>query len=161
MALAQGGCSWIFVQPLPPDYQRGDPIACTTSVGAPIADTLLAASNIAGALYVAGTVGSKATPAENALVSTGLVWTVVYISAAVHGYRATAACREAKEEDERPGRRRFPALRPAQPRPTPATEPAEPAVTPERPATPQQMDDDYPGRSLPKAEPPPPLPAQS
>jgi hypothetical protein len=98
-ALVLSGCSWIFVTPPPADAGRGERVECTTSPAAPVVDTLLAASNVAGALYIAGTVGNKATPTQNALVTTGLVWAIVYTTAAVHGYRATAACRELVDGD--------------------------------------------------------------
>lgn len=74
-------------------------MVCTTSPAAPVVDTLLAASNVAGALYIAGTVGNKATPTQNALVTTGLVWAIVYTAAAIHGYRTTAACRELVDQE--------------------------------------------------------------
>jgi hypothetical protein len=138
--LGLGGCSWIFVKAVPEDYGRGDRLECTTSPAAPIADTALAASNIAGVLYVAGTVGDKATPAQNAIVTTALVWTIVYVSSAIHGYRATAACRQAVAEDERPRARLFPAPRAAPPGPVPAASPSA------APAAGQQMDDDDPSR---------------
>ena len=99
LGLVPSGCSWLFVTPPPADARPGDRVACTTSPGAPIADTLLGASSLAGALYVAGTAGNKPTPAQNALVTTGLVWTIAYTFAAVHGYRTTAACRALTDED--------------------------------------------------------------
>ena len=131
----------IFVKPLPPDYRPGRETDCTTSVAAPVADTLLAASNVAGVLYIAGTTGDKATPAQNALVTTALVWTIVYITSAIHGNRATATCREAVE----PGGRRT--QRPFLPRqPVPAGEPAEPRAPSETPTPSQKVDSDEPDR---------------
>jgi hypothetical protein len=156
--VALGGCSWIFVKPLPPDYQRGDPVECTTSVAPPVVDTLLAVSDLFAFFYIAGTTGDKATPAQNAAATSAAVWAVVYTFAAVHGYRATAACREATE-DEPPTRRGFPMPRPTAPRPAPprpAAAPAsdEPQVVPPASATPQQIDDDDPGHRRPTTEPP-------
>lgn len=156
--LGSAGCSWLFVKPLPPDYQAGDRVDCTTSPAAPIADTLLAASNIAGVLYITGTAGNKPTPTQNALVTSALVWTIVDITSAVHGYRATAACRAALDDDERPRRRLVPLPHPLAP-PSPRAVPTEPEVAPAPADRHQQTDDDDPNR--PPKPAPPPLPAQS
>lgn len=139
-----GGCSWIFVKPLPADYRRGDWVDCTTSAAAPIVDTALGASNIGGVLYIAGTVGDKATPALNAMVTTALLLTIVDITSAIYGYRATAACREAQAEDGRPighwiPRRRSPlSATPAVPA---VASPVTPAVS-SPPSSPQQANEE-------------------
>jgi hypothetical protein len=153
------GCSWIFVKPLPPNYQRGDRVDCTTSVAAPVADTLLALSNVAGVLFIAGTSGGQSNSTTNALVTSALVWTGIYIGSAVHGYRATGACRDvlADDADEAP---LYPHprvhARPLPPPPAqspsaepPGSPPVEPAPAPAGPAQ-QQDEDDPSGRPLPR-----------
>ncbi len=93
-ALVLPGCSWLFITPPPPHAHRGEGVKCTTSPAAPIADTIFAGANVAGALVVIGTGGSPLPPADNALAATGLVWAIVDTFAAVHGYKVTAACRD-------------------------------------------------------------------
>jgi hypothetical protein len=145
------GCSWIFVNSLPADYQRGDRVDCTTSVAAPVADTLLAGSSVAGVLLIAGTSNGKSTPATNALVTSALVWTGIYIGSAIHGYRATSACREVMEDDDDAPRYPHPRVqvRPLPPPPaqSPGAGPAgQPPSAPAPPAQ-QQDDDDPSGRA--------------
>lgn len=146
------GCSWIFLKPLPHDYRPGQRVDCTTSVGAPIADTLLAVSDIPGVVYAAETSNDKTSSATNAVVAGALIWTAIYLGSAIHGYSATAACREAMASDA--GRPLYPRTRV---RPSTA---APPPVVPPPPGPVQQQDNDDPDRPHPP-KPAPTLPAMS
>jgi hypothetical protein len=141
-SLSVSGCSWIFVKDLPPDYQRGDRIECTTSPAAPGIDTLLALSDVAGALYVAGKAGDHPSSTANALVTSSLAWAIVYTTSAVHGFRATARCREATADAEAPRWR--PTFSVRRPPSSPSLAPV-PAPAPTQPRSTQQNDDDEPG----------------
>jgi hypothetical protein len=164
------GCSWIFVQPLPPEHGY-DYQPCTSSRVAPVIDTLFAITNVVSALYV-GTrdnVTNKGTS-----VTLGISVATLWALSAGYGYSHTAECDEAHEFDER-GYHAPPHLRapsqyypqppprlvappgspgswapPADPAAAPAAPPpaADPAATPSAPPpaapAPQQQDDDDP-----------------
>lgn len=107
-ALALGllpGCSWLLVQ-RPPGGPPGSlpPGECTSSVAAPVADTVGAvAFGATGAslLYAgASAPASDWVPARPILVGVGLVGAGVAAllgASAGHGYSATAECREREE----------------------------------------------------------------
>jgi hypothetical protein len=108
------GCSWIFVQPLPGRYERGDFSNCTTSVAAPLADTLFTLASAGSSIYVASQ--DNVTNKGWTVVTLGLLGAGVLLSSAIYGYRRTGECRTAKEEaDDRPSRR-SPAQKPDAPR---------------------------------------------
>jgi hypothetical protein len=138
------GCSWIFVQPLPARYERGDSTDCTSNVAAPVIDTLFTLTNVGSSIYVAG---QDNVTNQGAAVTAGLVVGVVWLSSAIYGYGHTSECRDAKEEaDYRPAhhyvRPRPPAVQHQQPAPA-----AEPSVTVPPSGSPspgQQEDDDDP-----------------
>jgi hypothetical protein len=48
-----GGCSFIFVRPLPPGCRSGDALDCTANQTAPLIDTLVSISEIVGIAYLA------------------------------------------------------------------------------------------------------------
>jgi hypothetical protein len=97
------GCSWLFIQPLQDDRNPGEPYTCTTNRAAPVIDTLLAASNVASAAYVANqdNAANKGT-AVMAGLSVATLWAV----SAGYGYFKTAECEEAisppRRDDEWP-----------------------------------------------------------
>jgi hypothetical protein len=102
------GCSWVFVQrppagPLPP----APPLACTSQVAAPVADTVGAVLlGVGGGMVAAAGLGMTqecepwCTGEKAVLVAIGLLElgaaTVLAFSAG-HGYSATAECRDLKE----------------------------------------------------------------
>jgi hypothetical protein len=155
--LSTSGCSWIFVQPLPPDHGY-DYQPCTSSRVAPVVDTIFTLTNLASALYVASenNVTNKGTAVTLGL-GVGLLWAL----SAGYGYSHTAECEEAHELDER-GYRPLPHLR-APPRYYPQPPPrvvdpaAAPAAAPPQGGAPQQGDDDDPSDH--RAPPPSPAPA--
>jgi hypothetical protein len=160
------GCSWIFVQPLPEDHRYRDEYQpCTSSVVAPVFDTLFTLTNLGSALYVASedNVTNKGTA-----VTLGVGVAILWAASAAYGYSHTAECQEAHEFDER-GYRPPPHLRAppryyqqppprivAPPPPPPAQEdaPPSPGSAPPAPAVaPQQNDDDAPENHRPAPDP--------
>ncbi|HLK89892.1 MAG TPA: hypothetical protein VKZ18_08360 [Polyangia bacterium] len=136
--LASGlACSWMFVQTLPDNHQRGDHADCTTSRAMPAIDTTLALIDAGTAAYVAGR--SDATN-KTLAVTTGFLASAVWASSALWGYLETSACQEAKDDADtgllspRPilGRRQPPLLwspPPPAPPPPAAPPPAPPAAS--------------------------------
>jgi hypothetical protein len=94
------GCSWIFVQPIAPRYERSERLDCTTNRAAPVIDTILTVTNLASAAYVAGqdNVTNKGTS-----VTLGLLVGAMWLSSAIYGYSKTSECEDALAEDEAPG----------------------------------------------------------
>ncbi len=155
------GCSWIFVEPLPASYERGDPPQCTANPVAPVVDTLFTLTNVGSAVYVAG---EDNVANKGAAVTVGLLVGALWLSSAIYGYSKVSACDEAKNDfGEAP---RHSHLRPPpavgypggpSPRAAPSIEES-PGWTPAaRPA--QQQDEDeepvHPERARKKAPPPP------
>ncbi len=93
--LASGSaCSWIFVQALPDNYERGDHTDCTTSRAMPAIDTTFALIDAGTAVYVAG---RSDAPNKTLAVTAGLLASAVWASSAIWGYVKTSACEEAKD----------------------------------------------------------------
>jgi hypothetical protein len=100
--LAVTGCSFAFVRP--PRDRDGPRAAlrCTTSAGAPVADTLLVVVNGALLLFVASqdNLVDKPTAVGLRLTATGL-----WLASAVYGFYNTSRCadlqRQAHERDPR------------------------------------------------------------
>jgi hypothetical protein len=154
------GCSWIFVQPLPPEHGY-DYQPCTSSRVAPVIDTIFTITNVASALYV-GTrdnVTNKGTA-----VTFGLSVATLWGLSAGYGYSHTAECEAAHEIDERgyhaPPHLGAPPRYYPQPPPhvvappgspgswEPPVDPAvAPAASPPAAAAPQQQDNDDPNAS--------------
>jgi hypothetical protein len=140
MSLASG-CSWIFVQPPPPDYGRGRDLDCTTNRAAPVIDTIFTITNVISALYVAG---QNNVTNKGASVGLGLSVAALWGMSAGYGYSNTSQCEEAKASMS--GRY----YSPAAVRPRPAALPPPPYAPPADDSSPgrspqQQPDDDEPG----------------
>jgi len=90
------GCSWLFVDRLPEDHHSHRDYDCTTSRTAPVVDTILTATNVASAIYVASLDNVKN---KGPAVMLGLSVAAIWASSAVSGFHATSQCREAKEDD--------------------------------------------------------------
>ena len=103
LSVANAGCSLIYTKGPQPEVQPPPP--CTTSVAAPVVDTVLAAASLG--LVVAGVVGATKPPAQGfapnfeamdaAAIVTGLVMSTVLIPSAIVGFNRTAACRASLE----------------------------------------------------------------
>ncbi len=93
-----GGCSWIFVQPLPADHRSFSVANCTSNRAPPVLDTLFATTNVISALYV----GTEDNVSNKGLaVGVGLGVAVLWALSAGYGYTHTSECEEAQEEDGR------------------------------------------------------------
>jgi hypothetical protein len=164
------GCSWIFVQPLPPRHESGDPNACTTNRAAPVIDTILTLTNVTSAVYVAG---QENVTNKGPAVTAGLLVGAMWLSSAIYGYSKTSECEAALADDEpvRPRPHRWvppPAVRypagppaerpPAWDSPTVTPTPASPSVAPPPASGSQQRDNDDPGA---RARPAPTAPQQT
>jgi hypothetical protein len=167
------GCSWIFVQPLPPRYERGDRTDCTTNRAAPVIDTILTLTNVGSAVYEAG---QDNVANKGAAVTAGLLVGALWFSSAIYGYSKTSECEDAMADDEPRGYSRprthlrpvppgvgGPAGMPADRQPAwdspavvvPAAPPPAPAPAPRGT---QQQDE---GESAPRARPAPSAPQQA
>ena len=98
------GCSVLFVKRPPPGpLEPQPPVECTTSVAAPVVDTVLAAGSLTGGILMAtdkcspsGFLGSLCT-AEKA-GGAGLIAAGVALAAVgIYGYLATGECRGVHE----------------------------------------------------------------
>ena len=147
-----GGCSWLFTQPLPKRYLTFDVPPCSTNPVPPVLDTLLALTNTASVVYVAG---KDDAANKGAAVPLGVSVAALWALSAVYGYRHINECSDAHAgrwtESSYPR-----SARPAGPRiyPPPAPPPAEAAAqapvapgqppAPAAPPAPQQQDEDDP-----------------
>ena len=110
---ALSGCSWLFVQPLPPQYRPGDRPDCTTGQTLPAIDAAFALSNAGLAVFEAEQRGLKSIGAPFFVVFVaGSLW----LSSAIYGYNKTAACVKAKQDDDpAPGLGALPPVPPTTP----------------------------------------------
>ncbi len=164
LALGSGGCSWLFVQPLAPTYERGDPaINCTSNVAAPVIDTIFTVLDTVELIAIGGS--SSNVQNKDSVLLGATLGIIIWGSSAIYGYRHTSECSDAQADAQatyRPYRRARPPApgwgQPAPPPrlappgpPPPAGAPEEaaplpaPSVTvPSAPAAPQQRDNDGP-----------------
>jgi hypothetical protein len=156
LSASLSGCSWIFVQPLPLRYERGDRTDCTTNRAAPVLDTIFTLTNLASAVYVAGkdNIANKG-PA----VTLGLLVGALWFSSAIYGYSKTSECEAALADDESAYTRPRMRLRPPPAVGYPSGVPGEPPPRMDSPAVvvpsspppapaarwSQQRDEDNPG----------------
>jgi hypothetical protein len=162
LALGSGGCSYLFVQPLAPNYQSGDPVTCTSNVAAPVVDTIF---TVLDTVELVGAGSNSNVQNRSAVLTGATLGIILWGTSAIYGYRHTSECSEAQNDTQgsyRPYRRRAPPpawAPPAPPRqpsppppapPGPAPDEAAPApapsvTVPSAPAAPQQRDEDGPG----------------
>lgn len=90
-----GGCSFIFTEPLSRMHQPGDVPACSTSRAPPVLDTILTATNVASAVYVAG---KDDAPNKGLAVTAGAAAAILWAASATYGYVKTSQCEAAFEE---------------------------------------------------------------
>ena len=167
-ATGTGGCSWLFVKPLPPDYDVGDSIECTAELTPPVVDTLFALSFLAGIVYLAGKRNDQNVDRVDGLIASQVTGFSLWGASAVYGYRAVGACSDAEKDGRRSyshhlgvRHRAYGPLPPAAvpfagPPPDAAPTAAAPApvVTPRLAPAPQQGDDEKPARhSAPASKP--------
>ncbi len=109
MALAQTGCSFIFVKAPPPSNERNIapdemPVArrCTRSYTAPVLDTIWAGLHGLGLASLAAA-SESSTKDRDSLIGIEIAWLTLAVSSAVWGYTKVGECREVMgpEEEER------------------------------------------------------------
>ena len=96
LVASTGGCSWLFTQPLPDDWQNWERLDCSTSPGPALIDTALALSNAGTTIYAAGFTSGSGRALS---IAVGAVATTVWLSSAIYGFSKTAACRDALGEN--------------------------------------------------------------
>ena len=101
-SLSAQGCSWIFVDKLPPNHSQLATLDCTSSDLVPSLDGLWAALNLAAAISVAAGESNNHYAGQSINRSTSfaihLGWTVVSGAASYYGFKHTEACAEAKRQ---------------------------------------------------------------
>ena len=88
------GCSFLFVETLPPHEEHEGLLRCSTSRVPPVIDTVLAATNVASVVYVANQ--KDATNKPEAMVL-GLLAAGIWTGSAIYGYWYTDDCEKARE----------------------------------------------------------------
>lgn len=89
------GCSWLSVEPLNAAAASGGHAStCTTNVTAPVIDTILAGTNLASVVYVAG---QDNVTNKGASIGLGLTAAGLWLASAVYGYSKTSECSAAVE----------------------------------------------------------------
>jgi hypothetical protein len=166
--MGTGGCSWIFVKPLPPNYDIGSPVDCTADATAPVVDTLFALSNAAGFVYWASKSNSQNSDGINVLITADVLGFLLWGASAIYGYDHASSCSAARRDarlsyphhlgvQHRPYLPTEP-VGPPPPAPPSAATPAgpqpAPVITPLRAPAPQRGDDEKPSVH----SPPPPKP---
>jgi hypothetical protein len=156
-AMGAGGCSWLLVKPLPPDFQLGDEVDCTADPTAPVIDTIFAGLHVASSVYLAGKSNDQNKNQVNTLITSDLLGLIVWGSSAIYGYRKIDACREARADASESYSHHLGVRHRAYGPPSPAAPPpgvapagaapapeAAPVVTPNQASSPQQQDDERP-----------------
>src|SRR5579863_5281421 len=95
LALGSGGCSWLFVQPLPSRYQSGDPANCTSNVVAPVIDTIFTVLATVDLIEIA-TNETVANPDTRLLGAT--LGIIIWGASAIYGYKHASECSDAQAE---------------------------------------------------------------
>src|SRR6478736_1113067 len=81
------GCSWLFVQPPPKNYDGRGQLACTTNMAPPVLDTIFTVTNIGSTLYVAG---QDNVQDQGSRVALGLTVAGLWLASAIYGYTETS-----------------------------------------------------------------------
>jgi hypothetical protein len=171
------GCSLVFVTPPPEDGRMLRKTAgCTSSVAAPVVDSLIGAFQVVRTgLAVAADDSAYADPKQpltrDADIGIGLGLTALFVGSAAYGFVHTAECRQLEErgkssdadatqpEDEpaiipsrglrRPPRRAAPTVAPTPaPAPKPKADSAEPTVQPATLPAPEEEEEEEAEPSL-------------
>ena len=93
----------LFVEGPPPRHAAMPYFDCTSSVAAPVLDTVWAGLNGAGALIALGSTDAELkmqnqTNNRGTVIGVGLAWLALSGVSAVRGYQQTSDCREAKAQ---------------------------------------------------------------
>jgi hypothetical protein len=101
VSVALQGCSLLFVEAPPPDHAELRAFDCTSSVAAPVIDTVVAGFQ---AVRTAVAVGANDSVYENyplsrpADIAFGLGFLALFTGSAIYGYSETGDCRQANRE---------------------------------------------------------------
>lgn len=103
-ALLLQGCSFLFVDAPSPRYAdapRAQPVVCTTSVAAPVVDTVVATFEVVRTGFALGADDAdyhNYPISRGADIAIGLGLTALFAGAAAYGYVNTSKCSDLKEE---------------------------------------------------------------
>jgi hypothetical protein len=103
LSLGSSGCSWVFQEHLPSDYQAGrrEP-RCSTSGGWQTLDVIFAGIN--GATAIAELAAPSRTDTDSALLIGSIAWTVIHLASFGSGHVWSNDCEEAlRKYDHEPG----------------------------------------------------------
>lgn len=95
-----GGCSWVFQEHLPSDYQVGrrEP-RCSTSGGWQTLDAIFAGIN--GATAIAELTATNRSDTDSTIMVTSIAWTVIHMASFGSGHVWSNDCEEALREYDR------------------------------------------------------------
>lgn len=105
--LTNSGCSFVFMKAPPENYAAGEEIECRESIGAPVADTILAV--VAGIMSLSLFVSSSThdpddwldfSEIEQGVAGIILVPMFVHGTSAIYGYVSANKCKRAKTGHE-------------------------------------------------------------
>jgi hypothetical protein len=103
------GCSFIFVDTPPPRYAEAppapsEPIACTSSVAAPVVDTVIGAFEVIRTGFALSASDSAYTNypiSRGADIGFGMAFASLFAASAIYGYINTSRCADLKENTPR------------------------------------------------------------
>jgi hypothetical protein len=100
--IAASGCSFIFVHGPPRNHENSVAFECTSSVVAPVLDTVWAGLNGIGAISAASTDeatwNSRSTTSRGAVIAVGAGWFLLSGASAIYGFTRTQSCRDAERD---------------------------------------------------------------
>ncbi len=100
-AAFQTACSFVFIERAPTKHKQMQAFDCTSSVVAPVLDTIWAGLNGLGAAVALGQSDrdyAGRTPDRGTTIGVGLAWLAVSGASAIYGFTQTQTCRRAKED---------------------------------------------------------------
>lgn len=147
LALAVSGCSFVFVEGPPSNYQHMTDVHCTSSDVFPMLDVIFAGIDALDLSMVGShQVHIDDSSTESAFLGVSAAMMAVHIASAIYGFAKTSTCQEAMANISARTPHRFENFLP--PQQTPTT-PAPPPAPPPTEVVPAQQ------------EPPPPPPPES
>jgi hypothetical protein len=138
VAFLLSGCSFLFVQGPPSNYQHMDDFHCTPSDTPPMLDVIFAGVNALDLSLV----GShqyriEDSSVESAVIATDAILIAVHIASAIYGFAKTTECQEALANLSARRPHRFQNFLPPPPPPPPSVpEQSAPPPPPQSPAEP-------------------------
>jgi hypothetical protein len=109
LAPAASGCSFLFSEAPPADFQARATFTCGDGYAPPIVDTIVAglfAASLAGQAETRNATIAKATPGDRAqtrqdadvAIGVTAAFTAITAAGAAYGYTSASSCRDAREE---------------------------------------------------------------